>query len=138
MISKLKDKLKSIDTIIYIVATFFWMVLTLSMILLLLIASYINESSTCSIALGIVFAGIVALFFILTEIKEIRNFLWISNLFLVALVFIITFNPQMVWVPPIFIISTYIINIFTAYCLAKKLLVIIKVLKNYLQKELLK
>lgn len=56
------SKLKSIDTIIYIIATFFWMVLTLSMILLLLIASYINESSTCSIALGIVFAGIVALF----------------------------------------------------------------------------
>lgn len=44
----------------------------------------------------------------------------------------------MVWVPPIFIISTYIINIFTAYCLAKKIVGNYKSFKELFTKRITK
>lgn len=145
--NKVTNKLKSIAVNTYILTVFFWIVLTISMILLLLIAvdlhDVIEKLVMWNTTIMIVLTGVLILFFVLTTFKSIGErhpILWIYLLLMIILLaipvgLVTVFESKII---TIFVVVTYIINFFPAYYLAKEIVGNYKGFKELFTKRITK
>lgn len=125
IIKKLKDKFDSIDSSIHIYAMIIWIILTVSLILLKLTVSELYSSSKVpemwSITSNVIITGVALFLGVLIVMKGMGGVNPILFSYLMLIIIITDIGKDNLLKIIIFMLVTYITNIFTAYLLAKKI-----------------